>query len=246
MQTQCDLNQLYCLYQDEAFVAIHKPAGLLIHPSAIDRHETQFAVNLTEDLIQQRVFPVHRLDKATSGILLFALNSATARLLSEQFIAQQIEKHYLAICRGWIPKTGEIDQPLRYKNDPLAERHRKQKPPQSALTAYQCLATSQVEHQMGPYPTQRYSLVQLTPKTGRKHQLRRHLNHLQHPIIGDVQHGDRHHNHFFYEWHQQHRLYLAATDLQFIHPLTQQPIHLTAELEPSFQSTLKALDWHPI
>lgn len=245
MHTHCDLTQLQCLYQDDAIVAIHKPAGLLIHPSAIDRHETQFAVNLTEELIQRRVYPVHRLDKATSGILLFALSSAHARHLSEQFLSHQIQKDYLAICRGWIPDSGTIDHALKYKIDPVAEPNKKPKPPQSAVTHYQCIATCEVDHAIGRYPSQRYSLVKLSPKTGRKHQLRRHLNHISHPIIGDVQYGDRHHNHFFNEWHAYHRLYLAATALNFTHPETQQSIQLTSPLETSFQYTLNALNWQP-
>lgn len=243
MQTHCDLSQLHCLYQDDAIVAIHKPAGLLTHPSAIDRHETQFAVNLTQDLIGQRVFPIHRLDKATSGILLFALSTEFARHLSEQFLSQQIQKHYLAICRGWTPDSGDIDHPLTYKIDPVAERHKKPKPPQTAETHYQRMAICEVDQAIGRYPTQRYSLVKLTPKTGRKHQLRRHLKQIHHPIIGDVQYGDRHHNHFFNDWLSQHRLYLAATDLTFMHPLTHQPMHLSSPLEKSFQTTLDTLDW---
>jgi len=248
MQTLCHLNQFYCLYQDDAIVAIHKPAGLLTHPTKLDRDETQFAVNLTEDSINQKVYPVHRLDKATSGILLFALSSTPARHLSKQFSTHQIDKHYLAICRGWIDDSGKIDHPLQYKNDPIAERDRKTKPPQTAITEYQCLAHSEVNHAMGSYPTQRYSLVKLTPKTGRKYQLRRHLNHTSHPIIGDAQYGDRHHNHFFDEWFGHHRLYLAATELHFTHPTTQSPMQLTATLETTFKTTLSTLNWrqkHP-
>ncbi|MDX1352336.1 MAG: pseudouridine synthase [Thiomicrorhabdus sp.] len=244
MHTICELDNLTILYQDDNMVAIHKPAGLLVHRSPIDKHETQFAVQITRDLINQQVYPIHRLDKATSGILLFALNSETAKLLSEQFMTHTITKTYQAICRGWVNKSGYIDHALKYKRDKIAEKlKREQLEPQTAQTAYQCLAHTTVDHPIGRYKQQRYSLVELKPKTGRKHQLRRHMNHIVHPIIGDVKYGDRHHNHFFNEWLGQHRLYLAATQLDFIHPHSLEPITVKAPLENSFQYAIEKLNF---
>lgn len=242
MQTDCQLANFSVLYQDEHIVAIHKPAGLLVHRSPIDRHETQFAVQMTRDAIQQKVYPIHRLDKPTSGLLLFALDADSARLLGEQFSTHSIQKTYQAICRGWPAEQGEIDYALLYKNDALAEKNKQvATEPQSALTQYRTLATTTIDHQMGRYEQQRYSLVELKPKTGRKHQLRRHLNHIHHPIIGDVKYGDRHHNHFYYAWLKQHRLYLAATSLSFTHPYTQQKMTIEAPLENTFTTALDAL-----
>jgi len=235
MQTHCQLSNLSIVYQDDYIIAIHKPAGLLVHRSPIDKHETQFAVQITRDLVGKNVYPIHRLDKATSGLLLFALDSNTARLLSEQFSQHTIQKTYQAICRGWVDESGYIEHALKYKRDKIAEKlKREQLEPQSAETAYACLAQTTVNHTIGRYEQQRYSLVELKPKTGRKHQLRRHMVHIVHPIIGDVRYGDRHHNHFFNEWLGQHRLYLAATSLEFIHPHTLKPITIQAPLEDSF------------
>jgi tRNA pseudouridine65 synthase len=244
MHTDCQLENINVIYQDEFMVAIHKPAGLLVHRSPIDKHETQFAVQITRDLIGQKVFPIHRLDKATSGLLLFALDSAAARNLSYQFMNHTIQKTYLAICRGWSDESGYIDHALKYKKDKIAEKlKREQLEPQSAETAYKTLATTTLDYQIGRYEQQRYSLLELKPKTGRKHQLRRHMNHIHHPIIGDVKYGDRHHNHFFNDLLGQHRLYLAATQLELIHPQSNQPITIDCPLENNFESALKKLNF---
>jgi len=247
MQTHCQTDNLTIVYQDDFIVAIHKPAGLLVHRSPIDKHETQFAVQITRDIIGQKVFPIHRLDKATSGLLLFALDSKTARHLSDQFMNHTIQKTYHAICRGWAEESGYIDHALKYKRDKIAEKlKREQLEPQPAQTAYTTLATTTVDHSIGKYEQQRYSLLELKPKTGRKHQLRRHMNHIRHPIIGDVRYGDRHHNHFFNDWLEQHRLYLAATSLTFTHPDSNKPITLKAPFENSFAKALDHLDFaHP-
>ncbi|MDG4812124.1 pseudouridine synthase [Hydrogenovibrio sp. 3SP14C1] len=244
METHCQLDQFKVLYQDDVLVAIHKPAGLLVHRSPIDRHETQFAVQMTRDQINQKVYPLHRLDKATSGLLLFALDPETARLMGKQFETHSIQKNYLAICRGWTPEYGEINHALKHKLDKLADRHTQtNKPPQEAITDFERLATTEVMQKIGKYESQRYSLLNLMPKTGRKHQLRRHLNHISYPIIGDVKYGDRHHNHFFNTWLKQHRLYLAATGLTFNHPQTDQRITLNAPLEASYQIAIQNLSW---
>ncbi|MDG6774408.1 pseudouridine synthase [Thiomicrorhabdus sp. ZW0627] len=244
MQTQLDLDAFKIVYQDSHLVAIHKPAGLLVHRSPIDKHETLFAVQLTRDTVGQMVYPIHRLDKATSGLLLFALDSNTARQLGQQFTEHTIEKTYLAICRGWTEPTGLIDKPLKYQKDRIADKLKKEQlEPQTAITAYKTLAHTTVDHTIGKFDQQRYSLVELKPKTGRKHQIRRHLNHISHPIIGDVKYGDRHHNHFFNEWLEQHRLYLAATSLQFIHPSTKETVTIEAPLEKSFQYAIDRLDF---
>lgn len=243
MHTAAQFDQFKILFQDDHLVAIHKPAGLLVHRSPIDKHEIHFAVQMTRDAIGQKVYPIHRLDKATSGLLLFALNSEIARQLGEQFSTHSIEKNYLALCRGWTELTGLIDHPLKYQRDRIADKHkREQSEPQTAITHYQTLGTTTVDHTIGRYEQQRYSLVQLNPQTGRKHQLRRHLNHICHPIIGDVRYGDRHHNHFFNDWLEQHRLYLAATALTFMHPASGEAMTINAPLESTFQKALLALN----
>lgn len=243
MQTHCDLQSFKILYQDDYLVAIHKPAGLLVHRSPIDKHETQFAVQLTRDEINRPVFPVHRLDKATSGLLLFALDSDSARCLGEQFQNHSLQKTYLALTRGWSLPAGNIDKPLLYKKDKYGDKDKQQpSEPQEALTAYECLGQTTLNQPLGKFQQQRYSLLELKPKTGRKHQIRRHLNGIAHPIIGDVKYGDRHHNHLFNDWRGYHRLYLAATSLTFKHPSTNESITIQAPLQNDFVETLTALN----
>ncbi|MBN2646600.1 MAG: pseudouridylate synthase [Thiotrichales bacterium] len=243
MQTQCQLENFRVLYQDEALVAMHKPAALLVHRSPIDKHETQFALQLTRDLLDRHVYPVHRLDKATSGLLLFALDAKSASHLGEQFRQHSIQKTYAALVRGWTAEEGIIDKPLLYQKDSYGDRDKQTaSEPQEAWTAYRTLGQSTLDKALGSYSQQRYSLLQLTPKTGRKHQIRRHLNGISHPIIGDVNYGDRHHNHLFNDWRGYHRLYLAATALRFVHPIHKHPMTLNAPLQNDFVQTLENLN----
>ena len=232
------------LYQDDAIVAIHKPAGLLVHRSWMDSHETQFAVQMTRDAIGQKVFPVHRLDKPTSGVLIFALSSEVARLLQDQFQDESIKKEYLALVRGW-PKHEQwiSDNPLKYHVDKFSERDTEEGKIQEAETHFERLKTATINHPVGRYDSARYALVKAAPKTGRKHQIRRHLNHSSHPIVGDVNHGDRHHNHFYEEHFKQTRLYLAATQISLIHPISLEPLVIEAPLEASFQQVINQIDW---
>jgi len=113
------------LYRDDCLVAINKPSGLLVHRSPIDRHETRFALQMVRDQIGQHVYPVHRLDKPTSGVLVFALSSELARQISTQFAAGSVSKHYLAVVRGHCPPQGSIDHPLQEKLDRIADRDRR-------------------------------------------------------------------------------------------------------------------------
>ena len=242
MHTQCDLDSFEVVYQDDYLVAIHKPAGLLVHRSPIDKRETQFALQMTRDLIGQRVYPFHRLDKATSGLLVFALDSQTANAMQQQFAEHHVQKTYLALTRGWAQETGHIDRPLIYKKDKCGDDGLQSEEPQEAVTDYRCLAQTVLDKPLGRFEQQRYSLVQLEPKTGRKQQIRRHLKHENLPIIGDVNHGDRHHNHLFWNWLGYHRLYLASTQLSFIHPVTLETMTLSAPLQADFQATLQALN----
>lgn len=205
------------LFRDDRLIAIDKPPGLLVHRSDIDRHETRFAVQLLRDQIGQRVQPVHRLDKGTSGVLLFALDAEAARDLGQQFEANAVAKRYLSIVRGWPAEAGVIDHALARRHDaygrPVVDAE-----PQAALTRYRTLATVELPHEVEGYPTARYALVELQPLTGRRHQLRRHLAHIAHPIIGDATYGRGRHNRFFQQEFDCHRLLLACVELKFRHP----------------------------
>jgi len=230
------------IFQDEHLVAINKPSGLLVHRSEIDRRETRFAVQLLRDQIGRQVYPAHRLDKPTSGVLLFALSSQVARNLGEQFSTQKISKHYLAIVRGCCAAEGIIDHPLREDPDPYAGRV-EPGPPQPALTRYRQLATIELPFAIDKYPTSRYALVLCQPQTGRKHQIRRHMKHISHPIIGDAKHGKGLHNRKFQEVYGVGRLLLAATQMDFVHPVTQQPLRLVAPPRDGFRQLLDTFNW---
>lgn len=224
-------SSLSIIYRDEMLIAINKPSGLLVHRSEIDRHETRFAVQLLRDQIGQPVFPVHRLDKPTSGVLLFALNADCARKLGDIFFQHQLQKTYVAVVRGVAPESGTIHHPLTEELDKFTDRKAQQdKPPQSALTHFKTLAQIELPLAVDKYPSSRYSLVECKPQTGRKHQLRRHLKHISHPIIGDAKHGKGIHNRFFQEHFGCHRLLLAATELELLHPYSGEPLRLSAPI----------------
>jgi len=231
---------LSIIYQDEYLVAINKPSGLLVHRSMLDKHETQFAVQLLRDQIGQHVFPVHRLDRPTSGVLVFALSADIARKLGEQFATQVIEKTYLAIVRGHIVDQGEIDYALKEKHDKIADKMAKQnKAAQQAVTVFNRLDQFELPFAVGKYASARYSLVQLTPKTGRKHQLRRHLAHINHPIVGDIAHGDGKHNSFIRQQFSFNQLALTCKSLLLTHPVSEAPLFLRCDLDKNIFNLLE-------
>jgi tRNA pseudouridine65 synthase len=236
------------LYRDDWLVAINKPSGLLVHRSDIDRHETRFAVQLLRDQIGQRVFPLHRLDKPTSGVLLFALDADSARIVGGQFERNEIEKRYLAIVRGWPPESGVIDHPLSRQFDDYGRKFPVDHPPEAlpAITEYRRLACVELPEAVERYPTSRYALVMLTPKSGRQHQLRRHMKHIAHPIIGDANWGKGVHNRFFQRRFACRHLLLACTRLDVRHPHGGRILSIVAPLEDSFAGVIAALGWNPL
>ena len=236
--------ELEILYKDEYFVAINKPSGLLVHKSMIDRHEIYYAMKMLRDQIGQWVYPVHRLDKPTSGVLLFALSSDSARLLSEEFAAKGVEKKYLAVVRGYPLESGLIEHALKEKLDKISDANaREDKEPQEAITEYKTLANIELNATVGRYDTVRYSLVELSPKTGRKHQLRRHMKHINHHILGDTKYGRGEHNIFIREACGVHRLLLHSHELCFRHPYTNEELRLSAALDATFVELFKTFGW---
>ncbi|XXQ69282.1 tRNA pseudouridine(65) synthase TruC [Neisseriaceae bacterium B1] len=225
------------------YIAVNKPAGMLVHRSWLDSHETVFLMQTLRDQIGQHVYPVHRLDRPTSGVILLALNSEMARELSVQFEQKIIEKQYLAIVRGWTTAQGHIDYPLKEQLDDIADIHaQRDKAAQTAITDYVTLAQSELPFQsQAKFATSRYSLIRAMPQTGRKHQIRRHLKHIFHPIIGDTTHGDLQQNHAVYNFCGNMRLLLHAESLQFCDPATQQIIRIHAPLDIAWQQVSQAL-----
>ena len=245
LQIETSTPDLEILYQDEFLVAVNKPSGLLVHRSWLDTHATEFALQKVRNQIDQYVYPVHRLDRPTSGVLLFALDKESAKNISGQFASHSTDKRYLAVVRGHLG-DGELDYPLKEKLDKIADKQAQQdKPPQDAFTQYRCLQQTELPIAVRPYNSSRYSLMELTPKTGRKHQLRRHMAHLRHPIICDTSHGDGKHNAMFRDNFACQRLLLHAAYLSFKHPKTGKLIEINAPLDDFFNALLIRLHLHP-
>ncbi|KGY09273.1 tRNA pseudouridine(65) synthase TruC [Vibrio sinaloensis] len=235
---------LEIIYQDDYFVAVNKPAGMLVHRSWLDKHETQFVMQTLRDQIGQHVFPLHRLDRPTSGVLIFALSSEVASQVMPMFANHEMEKTYHAIVRGWIEESGRLDYALKVELDKIADKHASQdKEAQEAITDYWPLAKVEVPHSTGKFPTNRYCLMEMKPLTGRKHQLRRHMAHLRHPIVGDTTHGDGKHNKLFRDVYDSHRLLLHASSLEFVHPFTNEKLLIKASVDETWQALCQEFDW---
>ncbi|MFQ1017408.1 tRNA pseudouridine(65) synthase TruC [Gilliamella sp. BG7] len=227
------------LYQDDDLIAINKPSGWLVHRSWLDKTETVVVMQTLRDQIGQHVFPIHRLDRPTSGVLLFALSSDVARIMSEEFAKKQIEKTYHAIVRGYVEGEAVIDYPLVEELDKIADKFtNKNKPAQDAVTFYKSISKIEVPIKVSKFETARYSFVELKPQTGRKHQLRRHMKHIFHPILGDSKHGDLHQNRAFATYFNIKRLMLHASKLQIKHPTQHKPMIIEAKLDQSWQDIL--------
>jgi len=204
------------LHQDQDLVVLEKPAGVQVHPpeSGVARFTDR-----NPDLIRilraqtgQRVFPVHRLDRATQGVMMMAFSSEVAGLMQAQFKAEKVRKAYLLMCRGWVPESGSFLDPLRSDHDPEVLKE--------ACTDFFRLHHFELPLPSGRYSTSRFSMVLASPRTGRFHQIRRHFKGSSHPLIGDSVYGDGRQNRFWRELSGESRLYLLAWMLSFDHPRT--------------------------
>ncbi|WP_159565823.1 tRNA pseudouridine(65) synthase TruC [Budvicia diplopodorum] len=232
------------LYQDEHLIAVNKPSGWLVHRSWLDRNEKVVVMQTVRDQIGQHVFTVHRLDRPTSGVLLMALSSEVAHRLSLQFEQHQINKVYHAVVRGYVDESGTIDYALVEELDKVADKFAKEeREAQQAVSHYKTLSLAEAPIAVGRYTSARYSLVELNPETGRKHQLRRHMAHISHPIIGDSRHGDLRHNRALAEHFDCPRLMLHASHLALNHPVTAQPLVISAPWEARWQHLMTQLGW---
>ena len=227
------------LYQDERLVVVDKPSGLLVHRSPIDRHETRFALQILRDQLGQRVYTIHRLDKGTSGVLAFGLNPDAAREYSAIFAQRGVVKTYVALVRGWPAEEGTIDRPLAAVDDERSDPRPAE--PRESRTAFRRIATFELPMRVDRYPTSRYALVELTPHTGRRHQLRRHLASESHPIVGDSTYGKGKHNRLFRDLFGVPRLLLACTRLEFTPPASATTLRVKAPLAADFAGLLTRL-----
>lgn len=227
------------VYEDEVLLAANKPAGLLVHRSQIAADENDFLL----DRLQQQagttaLYLAHRLDRATSGIVLIAKSRAIAGELGRAFMARSVRKRYLAVVRGWPEAEGVIDYPL--------PDVRERSPRKPALTRWRTLATATVPIALGKYPEQRYALIEAQPETGRYRQIRKHLHHVSHHLVGDTSHGRGDHNHLWRMHFGMHRMLLHAWQLELMHPVSGAHLSLRAPLDETWQRVLIRLGWEGV
>lgn len=215
------------LFEDGWCLVLYKPSNLIVHHSFYARNIEETSLT---DLVREQGWPeacpVHRLDRKTSGLILFAKKAECVSDFQQLFENGQIEKKYLALLRGYVDGEGEIDSPVKNDRGNYKE----------ALTKFKCLEHFERDYVIPPYEKQRYSLVEMIPVTGRMHQLRIHANKIAHPIINDPKYGNRHHNHYFQNELGIDELFLHAHSLKFEHPFTHQLIELQESL-PGFWRT---------
>lgn len=223
------------LHADAQLAVVAKPARLMAHDSRLARGENDFLADRLRTQFDRPVHLIHRLDRATSGCLLIAFDRDTARALGEQFMTRAVEKSYLAICRGW-PEPAEdlIDHPLD------GGPGKPEKKP--AQTAYRVLATGAMPWAYGEHAESRFSLLECRPQSGRFRQIRRHLKHRHHHLIGDTSHGDGARNRMFRMHLGVHRMLLHAWRLGFAHP-DGHALRVEAPLDAEFERALAAFGW---
>lgn len=223
------------LFEDPHLLAVDKPAGLAVHRSRMVGQDDDYLMDRLRGRVEGPLHPAHRLDRGTSGLVLIARSPQVASALGQQLMARDVRKTYLAVVRGWPDEAGHIDHPLSVGG--LTGE------PKPALTRWQRLATLEVPIAVGRYPKQRYALLALTPETGRYRQLRRHLHHVHHPIIGDTSHGRGEHNRLFRQHFGCHRMLLHAWRLSLAHPALGSALRLEAPLDATWHSLLTRLGW---
>lgn len=224
------------LHADEYLAVVNKPAGLAVHDSRLVRGDSAFLVDRLRARLGRRVYPAHRLDRATSGCLLIAFDARTAAALGAQLMSRTVTRRYLAVCRGWPAGEFTVDHPLD------GGPGRKEK--KLALTRFTRLATVELDMPSQSFPTSRYALLQAEPATGRFRQIRRHLKHVSHHLIGDTSHGDGRHNRNF-RMLGIHRMLLHAWWLEFDHPHDERRLAITAPPDAEFRKALRLFGLEP-
>ena len=220
------------LYMDDWVVAVNKPSGMLVHRSGMDRRSPTVMKGLRE-LTGRMVWPVHRLDRPTSGVLLMAFSPEIAAALNEDFRARRVEKRYLAVVRGVTQASGVIDHPVKNSRGKAKE----------AVSHYKTLGYAEVDQPVGRYPSARYSLVEVAPQTGRYHQIRQHFHHISNPICGDTVYGDGRHNRLFRDHFKIRRLLLFSVFLSFTHPVSQRKMGVGAGVGDAEKMLFHTLGW---
>lgn len=226
---------LEVLYRDDVIAVVNKPAGLMVHDSKLARGERDFAADRLREQFGRPIHLIHRLDRATSGCLLLAFDRDAASVLGRQFMSREVEKRYLAVCRGWPSEEAiSIDHPLD------GGPGKPEKKP--AITHIRVLARGELEEPAAGFPTSRYALLECLPDTGRFRQIRRHLKHIDHHLIGDTSHGDGRRN-LAFRMRGVHRMLLHAHRLVFTHPGSGEKLAPVAPLDAAFDKALALFGW---
>lgn len=224
------------LHEDDAIIIVNKPANVLVHRSYYARNINE--PTLLDLLINQfgrKFYPLHRLDRKTSGLLVLAKNKKLVAPFQKLFDSGGMKKYYIAIVRGHVHEELRITSPVKHPETKIYKE---------AKTLCIPLYTSYLDIPVGPYEQSRYSMVKLQPETGRIHQLRIHMNKVSRPIIGDTKYGDRFHNRMFDEKFACSDLLLHAQGLRFRHPIHNQEIELQTKIPLHWQPILDVMDWH--
>jgi len=225
------------IFEDEYILAVNKPNNILVHHSKMANNQSneKSLVALLRDKYTKKYVPIHRLDRKTSGVILFAKDKKDVAIFQNLFSSNQIQKTYYGIVRGFSPKKMIINTDVKGR-DALVYK--------SALTELETLASTELNIAVTPYNTSRYSLVKLQPKTGRLHQLRIHMNKISHPLIGDPKYGDRFHNRMFKDKMDCHFLFLHAKEIAFIHPITKKNTIIKANFSKDWHKIFSVLNWN--
>lgn len=232
---QPSIDHIDIIYEDEYFVAINKPNNFLVHQSHYARNIIEpTLLDVLKIQLTYPLYPLHRLDRKTSGMLLLLKNKQYVSQFQKLFTTNNITKTYFAIVRGFSNPSGKIDSPV--KNDDTSIY-------KNALTHYKTINTIELNIPVYPYEKSRYSLMKLAPETGRMHQLRKHLNKISHPIVGDYKYGDRFHNRMFEDNFNCNYLFLHASNIAFVHPITKQSILLKAKFPADWNKIFSTFNW---
>lgn len=228
---------LEILYLDDHIVAVNKPAGMIVHRNEYTQEEFENLLNLLSRQLKSYLYPVHRLDRATAGVMVFALTKEASNGLMKAFSEKKIQKEYLTIVRGLAEPEGVITRELRKKPTQKFQK---------AETHFWTLAQRELPISLGEFETVRYSLLKVLPLTGRRHQIRRHLSYEHHPILGDKKHGHSKHNKLWLEELKLPGLMLQAYKLDFDHPISKERVALQAAVAPHIKSAIEYMNWEAL
>ncbi|WP_339885635.1 pseudouridine synthase [Polaribacter vadi] len=227
---------LEIIFEDDYIICINKPNNVLVHHAFLSRNvgDEDSLLQLIEKEIGIKVYPIHRLDRKTSGLILLAKEKEHVSKFQELFTTKQIQKTYFGVVRGFSPETKTIDSPVKGRD---ANVHKE------ALTYLRTLANITLDIPVKPYDSSRYSLVEFLPQTGRMHQLRVHSNKISHPLIGDAKYGDKNHDTMFAENFGWKNLFLHAGKLEFIHPFSSEKMILKGTFPKDWIEMFEEFKW---